>query len=117
MRLKVPQIGWNQLHHTGTDPLLAGVPDGAYAYFVHSYYCAPDDPTYTVATPTSESTTPRSCAAAASGASSATRRRARRWDCGFWGISCGLLSRGAEVRGSRGAEKTRALCPLWSLWQ
>ena len=42
--LKVPQIGWNQLHHTGTDPLLAGVPDGAYAYFVHSYYCAPDDP-------------------------------------------------------------------------
>ena len=33
----------------GTDPLLAGVPDGAYAYFVHSYYCAPDDPVYTVA--------------------------------------------------------------------
>ena len=24
---------------SGTDPLLAGVPDGAYAYFVHSYYC------------------------------------------------------------------------------
>jgi imidazole glycerol-phosphate synthase subunit HisH len=47
--LKVPQIGWNQLHHTGTDPLLAGVPDGAYAYFVHSYYCAPDDPVFTVA--------------------------------------------------------------------
>ena len=47
--LKVPQIGWNQLHHTGTDPLLAGVPDGAYAYFVHSYYCAPDDPACTVA--------------------------------------------------------------------
>ena len=47
--LKVPQIGWNQLHHAGSDPLLAGVPDGAYAYFVHSYYCAPDDPGYTVA--------------------------------------------------------------------
>jgi glutamine amidotransferase len=47
--LKVPQIGWNQLYHTGTDPLLAGVPDGAYAYFVHSYYCASDDPVYTVA--------------------------------------------------------------------
>jgi len=47
--LKVPQIGWNQLHHAGTDPLLAGVPDGAYAYFVHSYYCAPDGPVYTVA--------------------------------------------------------------------
>lgn len=48
--LKIPQIGWNQLHHAGTDPLLAGVPGGAYAYFVHSYYCAPDDPVHTVAT-------------------------------------------------------------------
>ena len=49
-RLKIPQIGWNQLHHNGTDPLLAGVPDGAYAYFVHSYYCAPDDASHIVAT-------------------------------------------------------------------
>ena len=49
VRFKVPQIGWNQLHHAGTDPLLSGVPDGAYAYFVHSYYCAPDDPVYTIA--------------------------------------------------------------------
>ncbi|MCU0503702.1 MAG: imidazole glycerol phosphate synthase subunit HisH [Anaerolineae bacterium] len=48
--LKVPQIGWNQLCHAQTDPLLAGVPDGAYAYFVHSYYCAPADPIYAVAT-------------------------------------------------------------------
>ena len=48
--LKVPQIGWNQLHHDGGDPLLAGVGTGAYAYFVHSYYCAPVDPAYTLAT-------------------------------------------------------------------
>ena len=48
--LKVPQIGWNQLCHAQIDPLLAGVPDGAYAYFVHSYYCAPTDPAYAVAT-------------------------------------------------------------------
>jgi glutamine amidotransferase len=47
--LKVPQIGWNQLHHQRVDPLLAGVADGAYAYFVHSYYCAPADPIYAVA--------------------------------------------------------------------
>ena len=47
--LKVPQIGWNQLHHAGSDPLLAGVPDGSYAYFVHSYYCAPAAPVYTIA--------------------------------------------------------------------
>ncbi|MEJ5198815.1 MAG: imidazole glycerol phosphate synthase subunit HisH, partial [Anaerolineae bacterium] len=49
-QLKVPHIGWNQLHHAGRDPLLAGVPDGAYAYFVHSYYCAPADPSHIVAT-------------------------------------------------------------------
>jgi len=48
--LKVPQIGWNQLRHDGHDPLLADVPDGAYAYFVHSYFCAPDDPTCAIAT-------------------------------------------------------------------
>ena len=48
--LKVPQIGWNQLRHPGTDPLLAGVPDGAYAYFVHSYFCAPLDPAFILAT-------------------------------------------------------------------
>lgn len=39
--LRVPQIGWNQLHHRSADSLLEGVPDGAYAYFAHSYYCAP----------------------------------------------------------------------------
>lgn len=49
-RLKVPQIGWNQLQHAGRDPLLKGVADGAYAYFVHSYYCAPADPACVVAT-------------------------------------------------------------------
>ena len=48
--LKVPQIGWNQLRHRGDDPLLAGVLDGAYAYFVHSYYCAPEDAALAVAT-------------------------------------------------------------------
>ncbi len=36
--LKVPHIGWNQLQHDGQSPLLVGVPDGGYAYFVHSYY-------------------------------------------------------------------------------
>jgi glutamine amidotransferase len=47
--LKVPAIGWNQLHHDGRDPLLRGIEDGAYAYFVHSYYCRPDDPAYSLA--------------------------------------------------------------------
>ena len=48
-RLKVPQIGWNQLWHDGSDPLLAGVPSGSFAYFVHSYYCQADDPAHVVA--------------------------------------------------------------------
>lgn len=39
--LKVPHVGWNQIAHDGSHPLLKGVPDGAYAYFVHSYYCIP----------------------------------------------------------------------------
>jgi glutamine amidotransferase len=36
--LKVPHIGWNQIDIATAHPLLEGVPDGAYAYFVHSYY-------------------------------------------------------------------------------
>ncbi len=48
-RLKVPQIGWNQLWHDGSDPLLAGVPSGSFAYFVHSYYCSPAEPSDVVA--------------------------------------------------------------------
>jgi glutamine amidotransferase len=42
--LKVPHMGWNALNKTCDHPLLAGVPDGGYAYFVHSYYARPADP-------------------------------------------------------------------------
>ena len=42
--LKVPHMGWNQLRIQQPDcPLLNGVADGSYVYFVHSYYCAPND--------------------------------------------------------------------------
>lgn len=37
--LKVPHTGWNRLWARRPDPLLIGLPDGAYAYFNHSYYC------------------------------------------------------------------------------
>ncbi len=47
---KVPHIGWNQLHRRRDDPLLAGVGDGAYAYFVHSYYVDAGDPADVLAT-------------------------------------------------------------------
>lgn len=43
--LKVPHTGWNQLWYQPNCPLFAGLPVGAYAYFNHSYYCAPQDPT------------------------------------------------------------------------
>lgn len=34
---KVPHMGWNRLRVLRPSPLLAGVPDGSYVYFVHSY--------------------------------------------------------------------------------
>lgn len=40
---KVPHMGWNQLTLRGPSPLYAGIDDGAYVYFVHSYYVAPAD--------------------------------------------------------------------------
>lgn len=48
--LRVPQIGWNQLHLRVQDPLLEGLPDGAYAYFAHSYYCDAADSSAVLAT-------------------------------------------------------------------
>lgn len=44
--LKVPQIGWNQIRLVQPAcPLLRGVDDGSYVYFVHSFYPRPADPT------------------------------------------------------------------------
>ncbi|MGE3538997.1 MAG: imidazole glycerol phosphate synthase subunit HisH [Candidatus Tectimicrobiota bacterium] len=48
-RLKVPHMGWNQLHQQRACPLLAGIPDGAFTYFVHSYYAAPQEDDIVVA--------------------------------------------------------------------
>lgn len=36
--LKIPQIGWNSLEIVPDCPLYSGVSNGAYVYFVHSYY-------------------------------------------------------------------------------
>jgi glutamine amidotransferase len=41
---KVPHMGWNQVRIRSNSPVLAGIPDNAYFYFVHSYYVAPSDP-------------------------------------------------------------------------
>lgn len=39
--LLVPHIGWNQLEAIGAGPLFRGIPEGGYAYFLHSFYAAP----------------------------------------------------------------------------
>jgi imidazole glycerol-phosphate synthase subunit HisH len=40
-RFKVPQMGWNQVFQSQPHALWAGVADGSYFYFVHSYYARP----------------------------------------------------------------------------
>ena len=42
--LPVPHMGWNALRPHRPHPILDGVAEGSYVYFVHSYYCdAPED--------------------------------------------------------------------------
>jgi glutamine amidotransferase len=43
--LKVPHMGWNQLLVRRKPPIFEGIADGAYVYFVHSYYVVPRDGT------------------------------------------------------------------------
>jgi glutamine amidotransferase len=47
-RYKVPQMGWNRVFQTPHDgrvhPMWADVPDGAWFYFVHSFYAQPASP-------------------------------------------------------------------------
>ena len=42
-RLKVPQMGWNQVTQRMNPPLWQGIPDSSWFYFVHSYFVAPED--------------------------------------------------------------------------
>ena len=36
--LKIPHMGWNSLHLSNQGRLFEGIEEGAYVYFVHSYY-------------------------------------------------------------------------------
>ena len=48
--VKVPQIGWNSLDFAEPrSPIFAGLHDGAEVYFVHSYFCRPENDTVTAA--------------------------------------------------------------------
>lgn len=41
--LSVPHMGWNQLAVRRRPPVLEGIAEGTYVYFVHSYYVVPED--------------------------------------------------------------------------
>lgn len=49
-KLKVPHMGWNEIKKQKDNPLLEGIEDKAYFYFVHSFYVAPEDNTIVLAT-------------------------------------------------------------------
>ncbi|OGI48957.1 MAG: imidazole glycerol phosphate synthase, glutamine amidotransferase subunit [Candidatus Muproteobacteria bacterium RBG_16_65_34] len=42
--LKVPHMGWNQVHQERAHPLWKGIPQDSRFYFVHSYYAEADRP-------------------------------------------------------------------------
>jgi len=41
--LKIPHMGWNQVRRVRPLALFSGIAEGAYFYFVHSYYVVPED--------------------------------------------------------------------------
>lgn len=41
--LKIPHMGWNSLHLENDGRLFRGIEEGAYVYFVHSYYLKASD--------------------------------------------------------------------------
>ena len=48
--LKIPHMGWNALKIRGEIPIYRNLEEGAYVYFVHSYYVVPDDDTVIAST-------------------------------------------------------------------
>ncbi|WP_333877813.1 imidazole glycerol phosphate synthase subunit HisH [Methylobacter sp.] len=48
--LKIPHMGWNQVHQLQQHPLWENIPQDSRFYFVHSYYVQPDDVTIMAAT-------------------------------------------------------------------
>ncbi len=53
-QMKVPHIGWNEVHFTDGEternPIFKGIPQGSHFYFVHSYRCVPDEQSEIAAT-------------------------------------------------------------------
>jgi glutamine amidotransferase len=49
-KLKVPHMGWSQVHQTQSHVMWSEIPDQARFYYVHSYYVAPNEVSLTAAT-------------------------------------------------------------------
>lgn len=49
-KLKVPHMGWNEVHQTCDHPLWKNIEQDSRFYFVHSYYVSPADPAVIAAT-------------------------------------------------------------------
>ena len=47
--LKLPHIGWNELHFQNDSPLFHGIDEGAYVYFVHSFCAVAEDESQVIA--------------------------------------------------------------------
>lgn len=45
---KVPQMGWNQVSQARPHAMWHGIPEGAWFYFVHSFYARPQDAAHSV---------------------------------------------------------------------
>ena len=43
-KLKVPHMGWNNVHHAMPHPMWRGIEEGERFYFVHSYFTQPTNP-------------------------------------------------------------------------
>jgi glutamine amidotransferase len=48
--LPLPHVGWNDIHPQRSDPLLAGLEDGADFYYVHSFVFRPSHDEHVLAT-------------------------------------------------------------------
>lgn len=77
---KVPHMGWNQLEDI-KDSLLKGLDEGAFAYFVHSFYVPVCD--FTIATTRHILPLAQLCARAISWPPSSILRKAEAWANGF----------------------------------
>jgi len=48
--VKVPHMGWNELHVKRPNSLFDGIGQGERFYFVHSFYCNPSDDSWVIGT-------------------------------------------------------------------